>query len=137
LDGLPYLEQVGNITDSESRPPPPPLPLNEIYHGAGTPLIYYIPEPWKRNAQGYLETNQQNLPYYPFVTREEYKYIQCGIKKIDIKTYYDNMLQEENTAVCVPRFKNSNGIQKLIDNMPDDQALRGVGTTHSRGYDTE
>jgi hypothetical protein len=122
LDAFSYLEHVEILAHSESEPPPHP-PQTELYHAAGAPLIDYIAEPWERNAQGCLKTNLQINPYYPCVTRVEYNYNQCGIKKKGMKTYYDNMQKEENTALHFPSFKNGDGVQKLVANMPDALAL--------------
>jgi hypothetical protein len=122
LDAFSYLEHVEILADSESEPPPPP-PQMEIYPGAGAPLIDYIAEPWERDAQGCLKTNLQINPYYPFATHVEYNYNQCGIKKKGMKTYYDNMQNEKNTALRFASFKNGDRVQKLVAHMPDALAL--------------
>ena len=120
---FPYLEHVENITDTETQQPPP-VPRTDIYPCAGAPLIDYIAEPWECDAQCCFETNLQNNPYYQFATRAVYKYIQCGIKKNGMKTYYDDGLKEENKALRFPIFKNGEGVQNLVASVPDDQALR-------------
>jgi hypothetical protein len=54
--------------------------------------------------------NLQNNLYFLFAPGGQYKYIQCGIKKEGMKTYYDNVLKEDNAALRFPSFTNGDGI---------------------------
>jgi len=62
LDAFPYLEQIQNIADSESQPPPPALPWMETYPSAGALLSEYIAEPWEHDAQGALRRTYKTIP---------------------------------------------------------------------------
>jgi hypothetical protein len=64
-----------------------------------------------------------NILYFPFAMRDEYNSVQCGINKKHIKTYYDNVLMEENTTLHFPRFNNADPIQKFMASMGNDQGL--------------
>jgi hypothetical protein len=122
-DAFPYLEQAENIANSESEPLPHPPLRTETYLSAGAPLRVYIAVPGEFDAHGFIELHLQLNPYYPLATREEYKNSQCRIKKKRMKTYYDNMLKEEITALLFPSFKNGDGVQNLVASMPDDLAF--------------
>jgi len=111
LNAFPYLKYSENIADSGSQPPPPHLLLrSETYPGAGAPLSDFIAGPWVRNALGCLETKLQNNPCYTYPTREEYKFIQCVVKEMGMKMYYDNMLKEGNTPQPLLSFTNGDGV---------------------------
>jgi hypothetical protein len=40
-----------------------------------------------------------------------------------MKTYYDNVLKEENSTLRFLSFRNREGIQRLVASMPGDQGL--------------
>jgi hypothetical protein len=95
------------------------LPWAEIYHGPGAPLINDIAEQWGRDTLDGLKRNLQVNPYYPFVTRQVDKSIQCRIKMRGMMMYYDKVLKEENTSLRFPRVKNDNRVPKLAASMPE------------------
>jgi len=123
LDKFPYLKHVDNIPDYQSQSRPPPLPWMEIYTEASTPLIDFIAEACECDTQACRETNLHNNPCYPSATHEEYKYIQCVIKKKGMKLYKGNILKGEHAALRFRSFKNSDSIQKPVAAMSVDHAL--------------
>jgi hypothetical protein len=48
-----------------------------------------------------------------------------------MKTYYGNVLKEENTTLCFQTFKNGDRVPKLMATMPADHAL-GEWQLHTR-----
>ena len=49
-----------------------------------------------------------------------------------MKTYYDHVRKDDNTALHFPSFKNRDGIQKLMASMTDNLALGSGNYTVSR-----
>jgi hypothetical protein len=45
------------------------------------------------------------------------------LTKKGMKTYYDHLLKEENTALRFPSFKNEDDVQKVVASTPDYLAL--------------
>jgi hypothetical protein len=121
-DGFPYLEHVENIADSVPQSLPS-LPRTDTYPGPGALLIDFIGDQSQHHTQCCNETNLQHNPYYLFVTREVYKYIVCGIKKMGIKMYYDNVLKDENTTLHFPIAKIRDGVRGLGATMAADLVL--------------
>jgi hypothetical protein len=107
----------------ETQPEPILEARIEIFPNAGAPLVGYQPQPWECDEDGNLEENLMNDPYFPFTTREEYKFVKRGIKKKGMKTYYDNVLKEENTGLRFPSFRNGGGIQRLVASIRDGKGL--------------
>jgi hypothetical protein len=93
------------------------------YGGAGASQRNYIAERWEHDASVCLEMNLLNNSYYLFATHNDYKYIQCGIKKQGIMKYNDNVLKEENTTLHFPSFKNGDGNRKLRAIIPSNSSL--------------
>jgi hypothetical protein len=123
LDVYPYLEHIETIADTESQPYSPPQLHTDTYPGAGAPLCKSIAYPWEPDAQGFLQMYLQNNAYSRSAMRGEYQYIQCGIMKKGMQTYYHNVLEEEINSLHFRSFKNADGILKLVDSMPDHLAL--------------
>jgi hypothetical protein len=120
----PNSKHVETIADMESQFPLHSLLQTETYCCAGTLLSEYNTEPWEPDGKGYIEMNIQNNSYDWIGTRQEYKFTKSGLKKDTIKTYYNAMLMEANSALHFPSFKERVGIQKVVGSMPVDRTVR-------------
>jgi len=123
FDQFSHLVYGETIADSGSQSLPSPLLRMESYPSTDAPLSNSIAVQWKCATQGCPGMNEEINHYYPSVTSQVCRYILCRNKKNCVNKYNDNVLKEENTPVDFPGFKSWNSIQKLLERMPDDQAL--------------
>jgi len=123
LDQFRYFEYAENIAASMTYQARPPLLCKETFPGVWAPLTNYSAQLFEHNTQSFLERNWQNNSYYPFVMRQQYKYIQCGIRKKGVKMYYHNMRQEENPTLCFLSFKTEDWVLMLVATKSDVLAV--------------